>query len=161
MRFATTINGQAREIDCEPGASLHDVLRGLGITSVKHGCDNEGACGACTVLLDGEAVLSCLTPAPKAAGRQVSTVESLGNPSHPHPIQKAFVAAGAIQCGFCAPGMILATKALLDRNPSPSDVQIAEALSNNLCRCTGYVKIFEGVRNAAAALRVEAARGRE
>ncbi|MGI5862310.1 MAG: (2Fe-2S)-binding protein [Myxococcales bacterium] len=156
FKFSTTINGQAREVECEPGASLHEVLRAYGYKSVKQGCDNEGTCGACTVLLDGQPVLSCITPAPKAAGREVVTVEALGTPAKPHPIQRAFVDAGAIQCGFCTPGMILSTKALLDRVNNPTDAQISEALSGNLCRCTGYVKIKDAVRMAAAAVRKEA-----
>ena len=157
LRFSTTINGQAREIECEPGASLFEVLRANGLKSVKQGCDTEGTCGACTVLLDGQAILSCITPAPKVAGRQLVTVEALGNPARPHPIQRAFVDAAAVQCGYCTPGMILSTKSLLDRVAAPTDAQINEALSGNLCRCTGYVKITEAVRNAAAKLREEAA----
>jgi carbon-monoxide dehydrogenase small subunit len=151
MRFSTRINGAARQVECDPGATLFEVLRALGLTSVKQGCDQEGTCGACTVLLDGAAVLSCITPAPKAAGREVTTVEALGTPTSPHPIQQAFVDAGAVQCGYCTPGMILASKALLDRKPDPTDSEVAEALSGNLCRCTGYVKILDAVRAAAAA----------
>ena len=149
MRISTRINGIDRTFECDPGATLFEVLRSLGYKSVKQGCDNEGTCGACTVLLDGEAILSCITPAPRAAGRQLTTVEGLGDPGRPHPIQEAFVDAGAVQCGYCTPGMVLATKALLDKVPSPSREQIAEALSGNLCRCTGYVKIFDAVHNAA------------
>jgi aerobic-type carbon monoxide dehydrogenase small subunit (CoxS/CutS family) len=152
MRISTTINGVARTFECEPGATLLEVLRSLGYKSVKQGCDHEGTCGACTVLLDGEAVLSCITPAPRAAGHRITTVEALGDPSHPHPLQEAFVDAGAVQCGYCTPGMILAASALLDKVPSPTRAQIAEALSGNLCRCTGYVKIFDAVENAAAAM---------
>jgi carbon-monoxide dehydrogenase small subunit len=155
MRFNTKINGTAREIDCAPGATLFEVLRQLGYNSVKQGCDREGTCGACTVLVDGTPVLSCITPAPRVAGREVTTVEALGDVNRPHPIQTAFVDAGAVQCGFCTPGMILSTKALLDRNGKPTDEQIAAALSGNLCRCTGYVKIIEAVRMAASALSQE------
>jgi carbon-monoxide dehydrogenase small subunit len=155
MRFNAKINGMVREIECAPGATLFEVLRHLGYKSVKQGCDREGTCGACTVLLDGTPILSCITPAPRVAGRDVTTVEALGDPSHPHPIQKAFVDAGAVQCGYCTPGMLLSTKALLDRNKKPTDEQIATALSGNLCRCTGYVKIVEAVRNAASALSQE------
>ncbi len=161
MRFSTKINGQAREVDCAPNATLLEVLRSLGYTSVKQGCDREGMCGACTVLLDGEAILSCMTPAPRAAGREITSVEALGSPSAPHPIQKAFVEAGAVQCGFCTPGMILATKSLLDRVPAPSDQQIGDALSGNLCRCTGYVKIVEAVKNAAQAIAPGAVQAKE
>ena len=160
MKFTTTINGLSREIDCEAGANLYDVLRGLGLKGVKQGCDNEGTCGACTVLLDGTPTLACLTPAPKVAGREVTTIEALGSPDKPHLIQREFVDAGAIQCGFCSPGMILSTKALLDRTTNPSQAEIAEALSGNLCRCTGYVKIFDAVKNAAAAMRKEASNGK-
>jgi carbon-monoxide dehydrogenase small subunit len=152
MRITTRINGTDRTFECEPGASLFEALRSLGYKSVKQGCDNEGTCGACTVLLDGEAILSCITPAPRAAGREITTVEALGDPSRPHPLQEAFVDAGAVQCGYCTPGMILAAKALLDKEPSPSRPQIAEALSGNLCRCTGYVKILDAVENAAQAM---------
>ena len=153
MRLSTNINGAVRELDCAPGATLLEVLRANGHTSVKQGCDREGQCGTCTVLLDGEPILSCITPAMKAAGRRISTVESLGDPAHPHPLQTAFVEAGAVQCGYCTPGMVLSAKALLDRTKEPTDEQIAEALAGNLCRCTGYVKIVEAVKNAAAAMR--------
>ncbi len=155
MRFTTRINGMAREIDCQPGDTLFDVLRRIGLKGVKQGCDREGTCGACTVLLDGRPVLSCITPAPKAAGRDVITIEGLGDMNHPHPIQQAYADAGAVQCGFCTPGMILATKALLDETPEPTRKEIAQALSGNLCRCTGYVKIFDAVRDAAEALQKE------
>jgi aerobic carbon-monoxide dehydrogenase small subunit len=157
MRFEMRLNGQAREVDCDPGATLFEVLRALGVLSVKQGCDREGTCGACTVLLDGEPLLSCITPAPRAAGRAVTTVEALGHPGKPHPLQRAFVDAGAVQCGYCTPGMILAAKALLDHDPAPSRAAIAEGLSGNLCRCTGYVKIVDAVENAAATLREEKA----
>ena len=152
MQVSTRINGVAHNVECEPGATLFEVLRKLGYKSVKQGCDREGTCGACTILLDGTPLLSCITPAGKAQGREVTTVEALGNPTNPHPIQEAYVDAGAVQCGYCTPGMILATKALLDTNPTPTQADIVEALSGNLCRCTGYVKIFDAVRDAAAAL---------
>ncbi|MBI5546957.1 MAG: (2Fe-2S)-binding protein [Deltaproteobacteria bacterium] len=149
MKFDTTINGMARTLECEPTATLFEVLRGAGHHSIKQGCDREGTCGACTVLLDGQPILSCITPAAKAAGHEITMVEALGTPADPHPLQKAFVEAGAVQCGYCTPGMILAAKSLLDRTTSPTDAQIADALSGNLCRCTGYVKITEAVKNAA------------
>ena len=158
MRLNMKINGVERELQCDPGASLFDVLRAAGLRSVKQGCDHEGTCGACTVLLDGAAVLSCITPAGRAIGREVTTVEALGDPSHPHPIQQAFVDHGAVQCGYCTPGMILAAKALLDREARPTDAQILDALSGNLCRCTGYVKILEAVRSAAEACTKEPSR---
>lgn len=160
MKFTITLNGVLREIDCEPGANLYEVLRAIGIKGVKQGCDTEGTCGACTVLVDGVPTLSCITPAPRVAGHEVTTIEALGTPENPHLLQREFVDAGAIQCGFCSPGMILASKALLDRNNNPTHAEIAEALSNNLCRCTGYVKIFDAVKNAAAAMRKEAANGK-
>ncbi|MDR0966851.1 MAG: (2Fe-2S)-binding protein [Myxococcales bacterium] len=160
MKFTTTINGLSREIDCDAGMNLYDLLRELGLKGVKQGCDNEGTCGACTVLVDGVPTLSCITPAPKIAGHEVTTIEALGSPDKPHLIQSEFVKATAIQCGFCSPGMILSAKALLDKNTNPTHEQIAEALSGNLCRCTGYVKIFDAVKNAAAALRKEASNGK-
>ena len=160
MKLAINVNGLAREVECEPGATLFEVLRALGVNSVKQGCDREGMCGACTVLLDGAPILSCITPAPKAVGRAVLTVEALGHPAKPHALQTAVVEAGAVQCGFCTPGMILAGKALLDREPAPDRARIAEALSGNLCRCTGYVKIIDAVERAAAVLRQEKTDGR-
>jgi carbon-monoxide dehydrogenase small subunit len=155
MRFTTTINGISREIECDPSATLFEVLRSLGIKSVKQGCDREGTCGACTVLLDGTPILSCITPAPRAAARHVQSVEALGDQAAPHQLQKSFVEAGAVQCGYCTPGMILSSKALLDKNPEPSLDEIKEALSGNLCRCTGYVKIFDAVSHAAEQMRKE------
>ena len=159
MKISTRLNGVAREIECEPGDTLFEVLRRIGLRGVKQGCDREGTCGACTVLLDGKPILSCITPAPKIAGRELTTIEGLGDVAHPHPIQTAFADAGAVQCGYCSPGMILSTKALLDRTPIPTTQQIADALSGNLCRCTGYVKIFDAVRDAAAALQDKNAAG--
>lgn len=155
MRFSTRINGVTQQIECQPGDTLFEVLRRMGLRGVKQGCDREGTCGACTVLLDGKAVLSCITPAPKVAGREVVTIEGLGDVTRPHPIQQAYVDAAAVQCGYCTPGMILASKALLDQTLAPTPEQIAEALSGNLCRCTGYVKIFDAVRDAAVALQKE------
>jgi aerobic-type carbon monoxide dehydrogenase small subunit (CoxS/CutS family) len=161
IRFSTRINGVTRDVECDPGASLFDVLRELGYKSVKQGCDHEGTCGACTVLLDGQAILSCITPAAKASNREVVTVEGVGHPSQPHPLQSALVEAGAVQCGYCTPGMVLASKALLDKVPDPTEEQVKEALSGNLCRCTGYVKILEAVKNAAETMRKEAPHGRK
>jgi carbon-monoxide dehydrogenase small subunit len=152
MNIEMELNGRPITVQAAPGAMLAEVLRQAGALSVKTGC-NEGTCGACTVLLDGRPVASCITFAAQAHGRQVTTVEALGTPTSPHPIQKAFVEAGAVQCGFCTPGMILSTKALLDRHPSPTPEQICEALDGNLCRCTGYVKIIDAVQAAAARLR--------
>jgi carbon-monoxide dehydrogenase small subunit len=124
---------------------LHDDL---GIKSVKEGC-GEGECGACTVLLDGNAVCSCLLFASDLANKRVLTLESLGDETRLHPIQQAFVETGAIQCGFCTPGMILSVKALLDKYPNPTDEQIKKAIEGNLCRCTGYIKIIEAVKRAS------------
>jgi len=155
------VNGKEVTVEVSPGAMLVDVLRDqLGLTSVKVGC-GEGECGACTVLLDGEPAAACITPALKAQGRDVLTVEGLAcPPSVPprggevlHPIQKAFLAEGAVQCGFCTPGMLLAAKSLLDRNPDPTDEEIREWFTGHLCRCTGYTTIISAVKRAAAALR--------
>ena len=121
------------------------------MVSVKYGC-NTGDCGVCTVLLDGEAVRSCLLLVPMVEGRRVETLESLGRPGRLHPIQQAFLDAGATQCGYCTPGMVLTVKAFLDRQPDPDREQILEALSGNLCRCTGYVKIVDAVKLAARKL---------
>jgi len=153
MELSFSVNGRDTCVECAPGATLFQVLRKLGLTSVKKGCDDEGTCGTCSVLLDGELVLSCITPAPRAAGRAVITVEALGDPANPHPLQRAFVDTGAVQCGYCTPGMVLAAKALLDRKPAPAEADIRDALSSNLCRCTGYVKIVEAVSLAADRMR--------
>jgi len=132
---------------------LIDVLRGpLGLTGTKEGC-GAGECGACTVLVDGKAINSCLYPALEIDGRKVLTIEGLTNGARLGPIQQAFVDAGAVQCGFCTPGMIMSTKALLDARPEPTDAEIRGALVGNLCRCTGYVQIVDAVRRAAATLK--------
>lgn len=134
------INGRAYRVEVEPYETLLEVLRNdLGLTGAKEGCDG-GECGACTVLLDGEAVLSCLTLALDAQGKSIITIEGLAQGGELDPIQKAFIEEGAFQCGFCTPGMILSAKALLDRNPSPTIGELKEAISGNLCRCTGYIK---------------------
>lgn len=144
-----TVNGQKVAVNVEADELLVDVLRDkLGLTGTKIGC-NEGECGACTVILDGEAALSCLLPALRAQGRTITTIEGLSDGDTLHPIQQAFVDHGAIQCGYCTPGLILSAKALLDRNPHPSREQIKEAIAGNLCRCTGYVKIIEAIEAAA------------
>ena len=135
------VNGDAAEVAVRPEATLLEVLRNeLGLTGAKEGC-GSGDCGACTVLLDGEPVTSCLVLALEVEGRSVETVESLVD----HPIQKAFIAHGAIQCGFCTPGAVLSAKALIDRNPRPTRQEAARAMSGNLCRCTGYQKILDAV----------------
>lgn len=157
MEITLTINAQPHSVRVAPSETLLDLVRRLGYTSVKFGC-GEGACGACTVILDGRPVNSCLVLAATAAGREVVTLESLGDTRRPHPLQEAFMAAGAIQCGFCTPGMILAAKALLDKNPFPSEDEIKEAIDGNLCRCTGYVQIVEAVKLAAQRLRPSGAK---
>ena len=152
MEINVTVNGNEQVWDVEPNALLLDVLRDKGYVSVKRGCE-EGVCGACSILLDGKRRNSCLLFAGQAHGRHITTVEGLGTTQSPHPIQEAFVESGAVQCGFCTPGMILATKELLDAHPEPTEDQIREALDGNLCRCTGYVKILDAVRLAAQKLR--------
>jgi len=148
------VNGRAHDVALAPNTTLLQALRDLGYTDVKNGCE-KGDCGACAVLLDGKPVNSCLVLAWQAEGREVLTNSGLGTMETPHPIQEAFADAGAIQCGFCTPGMIVATKALLDRNPDPTEDEIREALSGNLCRCTGYGQIIAGVRLAAERVRAE------
>ena len=152
-RLAMRLNGESIEVAIEPSTTLLNVLRDiLDLTGTKESC-GRGDCGACTVILDGKAVDSCITPAMKAMNREVLTIEGLGSPGKLHPLQQAFVEHGAVQCGFCTPGMILAAKALLDENPSPSEEEVRVAISGNLCRCTGYVKIVEAVMTAAGNVR--------
>jgi len=143
-----TVNGQTHDLVTRPERTLLDVLReDLGLTGSKRGCD-LGACGACAVLLDGRPISSCLTLAVEASGREIVTVEGLAQGGALHPVQDAFVEHGAVQCGFCTPGMVIAVTGLLDERPHPEDAEILEALSGNLCRCTGYVKILDAVRTA-------------
>jgi aerobic-type carbon monoxide dehydrogenase small subunit (CoxS/CutS family) len=145
-----TVNGRPVSIQVEADELLVDALRErLGLTGTKIGC-NEGECGACTVLLDDQPVLSCLLPALRAQGRDVLTVEGLRQGDQLHPLQEAFIDHGAVQCGYCTPGFLLSAKALLDRNPQPSRDEIKEAIAGNLCRCTGYVKIVEAIEAVAA-----------
>ena len=152
-QLSFVLNNQPVTITVEPGRRLLQVLReDLGLTGTKQGCDYEGECGACTVLLDGEPVRSCLLPVEKVAGRRVLTIEGLAEPGSLHPLQQAFIDYGAVQCGFCTPGMLLSAAALLHREPAPSREQIMAALEGNLCRCTGYVKIQEAIRSAAGKL---------
>jgi carbon-monoxide dehydrogenase small subunit len=144
-----TVNGIPYEVAIEPRQSLLQLLREeLHLTGTKEGC-SEGECGACTVLLDGTTVDSCLIFALEAQGREVTTIEGLAQGDQLHPVQKAFAEYGAVQCGFCTPGMILAAKALLDSNPHPTELEIRQGISGNLCRCTGYVKIVEAIQAAA------------
>jgi aerobic carbon-monoxide dehydrogenase small subunit len=147
IRF--TLNGDPLEIGVRDEETLLETLRErLGLTGTKQGCD-LGDCGACTVLLDGEPALSCLILAADTDGHVVITIEGLSQGEHLHPVQRAFHEEGAVQCGFCTPGMVLASKALLDANPVPTDGEIRHALSGNLCRCTGYTKIVGAVKRAA------------
>lgn len=152
-----TLNGQVVSVRADPSRTLLEVLRNdLGLTGTKQGCDLEGECGACTVLLDGAPVRSCLTPIGKVEGRSVLTVEGLGTPERLHPLQEAFAEMGAVQCGYCTPGMLMSAAGLLLRNPNPGRAEIVEALEGNLCRCTGYAKIIAAVERAAAHMRGDA-----
>jgi carbon-monoxide dehydrogenase small subunit len=145
------VNGRARRVNAPADAFLLEVLRdNLALTGAKNGC-GMGECGACTVLLDGAAVCSCLVLAIEAQDHEVTTIEGLAKPGELDPVQEAFADAGGVQCGFCTPGMVLAAKALLNENPNPTEAEVRLALSGNLCRCTGYTKIVEAVLNAAAA----------
>ena len=144
------VNDEVREVAIEPNRTLLDVIRDdFGLTGTKQGC-GSGECGACTVLLDGEPVNACMVLALQANHRSVITIEGLSKEGALHPIQEAFIRHGAIQCGFCTPGMILSTKAFLDRNPHPKESEIRESLIGNLCRCTGYQKIVEAVGSLAS-----------
>ncbi len=151
---SATINGEPVEFLCEPHQSLLECLRNvLGLTGTKEGC-NDGNCGACSVLLDGQLVNSCLVLGVEIEGRAVTTVEGLADWRGLHPIQQAFLEADGFQCGFCTPGILIATKALLDRKPNPTEAEIRTWLSGNLCRCTGYDKIVRAVQAAARHLNV-------
>ena len=144
-----TLNGSEAAVFVDPGANLLDVLRrGLGDLTPKYGC-GQGTCGACTVLIDGAPHLSCITLAEGVAGREVETTNGLARGPDLHPLQQAFIDGFAAQCGYCTPGMIMAAKALLDRNPNPTREDVAEAISGNLCRCTGYEPIIEAILAAA------------
>ncbi len=144
------INGKERTVVTDPEQPLLDVLREvLHVTGPKYGC-GEGRCGACTVLMDGSRTLSCITPVAKADKKKIITIEGLSDGDSLHPIQQAFLDEGAIQCGYCTPGMILAAVALLEKNPQPTDEQIAEWMNVNICRCNGYPKILNAIRRAAA-----------
>ena len=143
------LNNKPIQVEVEATEILVDTLRNrLGLTGTKKAC-GTGDCGACTVLINGEAVRSCILLTATAEGKQVITIEGLGDPDHPHAIQKAFSDAGAVQCGYCIPGMVMTSKGLLDKKPNPTLEEIKEALSGNLCRCTGYRKIYEAVQLAA------------
>jgi carbon-monoxide dehydrogenase small subunit len=149
MRVVLNVNGERREAEVWEGESLLFALRErLGLPGSKNACE-QGECGSCSVLLDGTLVCSCLVLAAQAGGHSVVTVEGLARDGELHPVQEAFAETGAVQCGFCTPGLIVATVDLLEQNSDPSDDEIREALSGNLCRCTGYAKIFEAVQLAA------------
>ena len=149
VQVQTTINGESFEFLCEPRQSLLEVLREtLGLTGAKEGCNN-GNCGACNVILDGALVNSCLVLAVEIHGHSVTTIEGIAMPQGLHPLQEKFLSFAALQCGFCTPGFIVASKALLDHNPSPSESEVREWLAGNLCRCTGYDRIVRAVMDAA------------
>lgn len=147
--ISLSVNGRRHEVAAAPNATLLQVLRDLGYTDVKNGCE-KGDCGACAVLLSDRAVNSCLVLAWQAEGAEIVTDAGLGTLDHPHPLQSAFADAGAAQCGYCTPGMVVSAKALLDRDPTPSTQEIREAISGNLCRCTGYTQIIEAIQACAA-----------
>ncbi len=155
--LALTVNGARHEVAIDPRRTLLDLLRDdLGLTGTKQGC-GEGDCGACVVLLDGVPVNSCLVLAVEAEDREVTTIEGVASGASLHPVQQAFLEAGAVQCGYCTPGMVLIAKSLLDHNLSPTAADVRAAISGNLCRCTGYQKIVEAVLIAAERLRAEGA----
>ena len=148
-KIVLNVNNDNYEVEIEPSRLLADVIReDIGLTGTKKGCE-IGVCGACTVLLDGKAVSSCLMLAVHAAGKKITTIEGLLKNGEMHLLQKAFIEYGAFQCGFCTPGMILASKAILDDNPHPSEHEIREGLNGNLCRCTGYAKIVDAIQTVA------------
>jgi carbon-monoxide dehydrogenase small subunit len=152
MRIKLTVNGDEREVEAADHESLLTVLReGLGLPGSKNACE-QGECGSCSIVLDGVLVCACLVLGAQATGRSVQTVESLSNGDRLHPVQRAFVDAGAVQCGFCTPGLIVATHVLLKENPEPTEQEVREALSGNICRCTGYGKILEAVQRASATM---------
>ncbi|MBX3087813.1 MAG: (2Fe-2S)-binding protein [Cryobacterium sp.] len=147
------VNGQNRSHEIEPNTLLLDLLRlEMGLTGTKEGC-GEGVCGSCTVMVDGELVRSCLTLAVQIDGKSITTVEGIGGSSSLHPLQRKFLEHGAVQCGFCTPGLIVTAKALLSVNPNPSEAEVRDAIRGNFCRCTGYVKIIEAILAAAAEMR--------
>lgn len=148
------VNGRQHHLALEPHVTLLRALRELGYTDVKNGCE-KGDCGACAVLLDGQPVNSCLVLAWQADDAEIVTNAGLGSLDHPHPLQEAFADLGGVQCGYCTPGMIISAKALLDRNPAPDQEAIRQALSGNLCRCTGYGPIVDAVSSAADRMRAE------
>lgn len=149
MLIDCSINGENVEFEAEGSTRLIDVLRNqLGLTGVKEGCA-EGECGACTVILDGAAVHSCIVLAVQAKGKKITTIEGVAIEGKLDELQESFISAGAVQCGYCTPGMIMSAKALLDKNPNPTSVEIKRAIEGNLCRCTGYLKIEEAIKDAS------------
>jgi carbon-monoxide dehydrogenase small subunit len=153
MKTTITVNGKARSFDVAPNTLLLNLLReNMLLTGAKYGC-GIGECGACTVLLDGESVLACMVLAVEADGRSVETIEALGEYDRLHPIQEAYLEEGAVQCGFCTPGFVMSTKALLSEKPQPTETEIREYLKGNMCRCTGYVNIVKAVQSAAAKMK--------
>jgi carbon-monoxide dehydrogenase small subunit len=155
LHVSTTVNGDQAEFLTDPGTTLLDALRDeLGLTGSKEGC-GSGDCGACSVIVDGRLVCSCLMLAAEAEGKRVETIEGLAKAGHLHPIQQKFLEHAALQCGFCTPGLIVASKALLDANPDPTEEEARYWLAGNLCRCTGYDKVIRAVLDAAAELRQE------
>lgn len=153
IRLDFRVNEREYSLNIDERLRLIDVLRNLiGLTGTKEGC-SEGECGACSVIMDGKLVNSCLVMAFQAQGSSIITIEGLGDGENLNPIQRGFLEAGAVQCGYCIPGMILAAKVLLDKNPNPTDEEIRKAISGNLCRCTGYNKIVEGIKKASLYLR--------
>lgn len=153
MKISFYLNGQVRTIEADPNRTLLEVLRtDLGLTGTKYGC-GVGQCGTCTVVIDGEVRCACLTLIGQVKGRKVETVEGLAEGNRLHPLQDAFVENHALQCGYCTPGMLMSAKALLDKNPSPSEAEIKVAISGNLCRCTGYIQIISAIQHAAEKIR--------
>ncbi len=156
VHVTCTVNGDEAEFLCDPGQSLLDALRDdVGLTGAKEGC-GTGDCGACSIMLDDRLVCSCLVLAPEAEGRVIATVEGMASGDDLHPLQQCFLEGAALQCGVCTPGFLVAAKALLDRNPDPSETEVRYALAGNLCRCTGYDKIVRSVLEAARQCRAEA-----
>lgn len=150
FQLETTLNGKSTVLTIDPSITLVDLIRDhFGLLGTKIGC-REGECGSCTVLLDGLAVNACLVPAIKAHQRSVTTVEGIGTISEPHPIQQSLADAGGVQCGYCTPGIVMSAVGLLEKNPNPSQIEIQEAIAGNLCRCTGYKRIVEGIKLASS-----------
>ena len=153
LHVSTTINGEPAEFLCEPHQNLLDVLRNtLGLTGTKEGC-GTGDCGACSITLDGRLTCACLVLAPEAEGKQVGTIEGMAQGDHLHPLQQKFLEMAALQCGICTPGVLIAARALLEKNPDPTETEVRFGLAGNLCRCTGYDKIVRAVLETAAEMR--------